>query len=83
MADACATCRHWGRYEAGSLSTDLGDCRRYPPKISETLLARLLPGGLCDPRDELELSVYGASAFPVMNKADACGEYAPKGGSPC
>jgi hypothetical protein len=75
----CAACRHWDRYEGGegSLSTNKGDCRRHPPRISEALLTRHLPGLSVDMNGyELELDIYTASAFPVTHETSLCGEFA-------
>ena len=77
-AKSCAACRHWDRYEGGksSLSTDKGDCRRYPPLINETLLKRCMPGLSVDMSGyEIELDLYTASAFPVTHETSLCGEF--------
>jgi len=76
----CTTCLFWDRYEGGphSLSKKLGDCRRRPPLISETLMARRMPGAGIELSDEMELDVYVASAFPVTHETSWCGEYAAR-----
>lgn len=74
----CAGCIHWDRYEGGesSLSTDKGDCRRYPPLISETLLKRCMPGLSVDMSGyDIELDIYTASAWPVTHESSLCGEF--------
>jgi hypothetical protein len=71
----CRACIHWDRYKGGS--AELGDCRRYPPRINDLLLARVLPG-LSTPlsdHDEVERDLYVASAFPITHESSACGEY--------
>ncbi len=73
----CSTCLYWDRYTGGphSMSTDLGDCRRRPPVISETLMARRMPGPGTELQDELELDIYVASSFPVTHETSWCGDH--------
>jgi hypothetical protein len=85
MADTCASCRFWDRYE-GSISTKLGDCRFNPPIVSEAVVRWALPGGNCsDPLDEFEHTIYPASIFPVTGQSSWCGRYEHPGSetSPC
>lgn len=76
----CSTCLYWDQYTGGphSMSADLGDCRRRPPLISETLMARRMPGAGVEMSTELELDVYVASAFPVTHKTSWCGDHSTR-----
>lgn len=72
----CARCIHWDRYTTGE-NKYVGDCRRYPPRINDLLLARVLPGmsiTLAE-HDEIASDLYVASAFPVTHESSRCGEY--------
>ena len=73
----CASRRHWDRYADSDISKKFGDCRYNPPRISETLLARMLPG-LSVPLqeyDDIERDIYVASAFPVTHQESECGRW--------
>jgi hypothetical protein len=73
----CASCRFWDRYAESDISKKFGDCRFNPPLISETLLARMLPGlgvPLSD-YDDIERDIYIASAFPVTHQESECGRW--------
>ena len=81
---ACATCRFWDRYADTHLLDSqrrAGDCRRHPPRLSETILARVMPTPQynrgVDLNDATEPStLYVASAFPVTHETSWCGEFA-------
>lgn len=81
--ESCAGCRFWDRYDdEGLLESQrrVGDCRRRPPLISETIVARVMPPphynsgvGLADAMEPETL--YIASAFPVTHEESWCGEF--------
>ena len=75
MAEACQNCRFWDRSERAAEL--IGDCRRHPPRISETLAQAYLParsGGI--DWEALDDIVYSASSFPFTHEDSWCGEYA-------
>ncbi len=75
-AASCQVCRFWDRYGDSQLGAHLGDCRRHPPRISETLLKQRMPGrGIALDEVELELTLYPPSAFPVTHEESWCGEH--------
>ncbi len=61
---SCASCRFWDRYAESDISKRFGDCRYDPPRISETLLARMLPGFSVplSEYDDIERDIYVANA---------------------
>ena len=82
QGEKCGRCRFWDVYD-GDLSKDIGDCRKRAPQISETILARNMPGPMCE-WDEMEHAVYAASAFPVTHASSWCGDFeAPGPAVPC
>ena len=86
--DTCASCRFWDRYtDDGLLESQrrVGDCRRQPPRISETILSRFMTvpsiGLHVDASEAAEpLTIYAASAFPVTHQTSWCGDFDPTGG---
>jgi hypothetical protein len=84
MADTCATCRFWDRHEGDAAS--LGDCCLGPPTVSEALMRYCMPSALCsNPLDDLELTTYQCSLFPVTHQESWCGRHERPGLeiSPC
>ena len=58
----------------------MGDCRRNPPRLSETLIARCMTppsySGGVGLEDAMEpTTLYAASAFPVTHEKSWCGEF--------
>ncbi|WP_260597839.1 hypothetical protein [Sphingomonas endolithica] len=88
--ETCADCRFWDRYtDAGLLDSQrrVGDCRRRPPLIIETVLSRsmIVPSfGMQVELDEAiePLTIYAASAFPVTHEKSWCGEFNHLRGEP-
>ena len=84
MKEACANCRFWDVYEAGSAyydkvgEVDVGECRRRAPCISDELLRRTMPWPGCDQFESLANILYLPSAFPVTHEGSWCGEYEPQ-----
>lgn len=74
---SCAGCTHWDRYTESDIAKKLGDCRRYPPKLNDEVLKRLLPGfGVSlHEYDDLANDLYIASPFPVTHETSDCGEF--------
>lgn len=90
--ETCADCRFWDRYTDTDLLDSqrrVGDCRRRPPLISDTVLSRFMTvpsfGLQVDPNEATEpLTIYAASAFPVTHERSWCGDYSNGGWvSPC
>jgi hypothetical protein len=85
VPDTCASCRFWDRYtDEGLLESQrrVGDCRRQPPLISETILSRFMTvlsfGLQVDASEATEpLALYAASAFAVTHQTSWCGEFDP------
>jgi hypothetical protein len=75
----CETCRFWDPSDEPFHKKEIGDCRRNPPLINDTLLRlHLRPptiGGAMHEQEELETDIYTASAFPMTHAASWCGRF--------
>lgn len=67
MEGNCSKCRFWA---ARANREDIGQCRRYPPKLFKINPKKVLP---------LDYEMLNSlSYFPVTCANVSCGEFAPK-----
>lgn len=95
--ERCETCRWWDRADKGSLypaesevgahlsetheGLDVGECRRFPPAVSDEQARRVLRIGIYRPDvyDCLPLGVLNAATvWPHTAEWDWCGEWRAK-----
>jgi hypothetical protein len=67
VIEKCCTCRFWQSVSSGAAPV-AGYCRRSPPVILDMIV---------EPEGDLQISdIAAATAYPVTNDDDWCGEYA-------
>lgn len=67
----CKGCKYWNNQDTGFEDEELGECRRYPPVIVDSIYERQVANNM-----ELEEAIWIASSYPVTpHMADGCGEY--------
>lgn len=67
MSEKCENCRWW---ETDEEDSSLGECKRYPPVISDFVLKKQEKAGC-----ELEEARWIASIYPFTSDSDRCGEW--------
>ena len=67
----CNECKYWDREEMQRGNEGLGDCKRFPPAISDHVYVKQDTDGFYDP----EYARWVATIYPVTAKRDMCGEW--------
>lgn len=86
-SERCNRCRFWiedmAHRDPNDADWGFGSCRRRPPVLVESVIAKTMPpllyGQQTDPEMDA-LDLHAASRFPATASTDWCGEYEREGG---
>lgn len=74
MSEKCQNCRWWNNEDTGFEDKELGECRRYPPVILDSVYKKQIENNM-EPEDALWI----AASFPVLpDTFSSCGEFKSK-----
>lgn len=77
MKQSCSNCRFWANpNDDEDDDTRMGECRRYPPRICEAMMAADIANAYGEPAIGLERKTnWLNTTFPVTGDDEWCGEW--------
>jgi hypothetical protein len=74
MEVKCENCKYWDQVGMGIDDDGLGECKRFPPVLSDQIYKKQLAAN-----NDVEEARWIATVYPLTGVHDNCGEWKAKG----